>query len=85
MFSALAFYYQDSIIYFPKVLPNYLTPDKNPPGLRYPSEYNIRYEDLKINSSDAVVLHAWLMYTKEPRGKPTVIFFQGNAGSECRL
>ncbi|GLC33820.1 hypothetical protein PLESTB_000508200 [Pleodorina starrii] len=77
---ALLYFFQEKILYVPRV-----------PGLpsgiwKYPNEFHLEYEDVYLTTEDGVKLHAWLLWrrgwTKETiKTRPVVIFFQENAGN----
>ena len=51
-----------------------------------PDEWRLGYEDVWLTTADGVRLHAWLMWPAhwgpaERRSRPTVMFFQENAGN----
>eukprot|EP01056_Protomagalhaensia_sp_Gyna25_P005512 Protomagalhaensia_sp_Gyna_25__5511@NODE_739_length_2717_cov_42_019417_g578_i0_p1_GENE_NODE_739_length_2717_cov_42_019417_g578_i0NODE_739_length_2717_cov_42_019417_g578_i0_p1_ORF_typecomplete_len349_score57_28DUF818/PF05677_12/3e28Hydrolase_4/PF12146_8/1_3e27Peptidase_S9/PF00326_21/1_6e19Abhydrolase_1/PF00561_20/3_2e16DUF1057/PF06342_12/2_3e12Abhydrolase_6/PF12697_7/8_6e13Abhydrolase_2/PF02230_16/2_1e12DLH/PF01738_18/2e12Abhydrolase_3/PF07859_13/2_4e12Peptidase_S15/PF02129_18/7e11Abhydrolase_5/PF len=78
----LLYLFQDRLLFFPKTPAGYDNPSHNPSGLKHPGEYRIPYRDLSItNKEDGIVLHAWFMKQGESESRPTVIFFQGNAGN----
>lgn len=52
----------------------------------YPDAFRLAYEDVWLTTSDGLRLHAWLMWPphwgpEERRRRPTVVFFQENAGN----
>lgn len=52
----------------------------------YPSEFGLEHEDVWLTGADGVRLHAWFMWlqglsAEERRQRPTVVFFQENAGN----
>ena len=51
-----------------------------------PDQWRLGYEDVWLTTADGVRLHAWLMWPEhwgaaERRSRPTVVFFQENAGN----
>lgn len=56
----------------------------NPKGFRSPSEYNLLFDELKIKTSDNIVLFGWLVYSSKENLKEssTIVYFQENAGSK---
>eukprot|EP01054_Gregarina_sp_Poly1_P008766 Gregarina_sp_Poly_1__8765@NODE_525_length_7703_cov_51_704164_g416_i0_p3_GENE_NODE_525_length_7703_cov_51_704164_g416_i0NODE_525_length_7703_cov_51_704164_g416_i0_p3_ORF_typecomplete_len343_score35_94Hydrolase_4/PF12146_8/1_5e28DUF818/PF05677_12/7_8e26Abhydrolase_1/PF00561_20/2_4e19Peptidase_S9/PF00326_21/2_4e17DUF1057/PF06342_12/1_2e13Abhydrolase_6/PF12697_7/4_8e13Abhydrolase_2/PF02230_16/2e12Abhydrolase_3/PF07859_13/6_8e10Abhydrolase_5/PF12695_7/1_2e08Peptidase_S15/PF02129_18/3_3e08DLH/PF01738_ len=78
---ALLYVWQDKLLFFPKVPLGYEDPAKNPEGLKNPGEYGIRYEDVSVESTDGVVVHAWFMKQSDSSARPTLMFLQGNAGN----
>lgn len=56
----------------------------NPSGYKSPLEYNLRFREYTIITSDKIELFGWLVYLNENRLKnaPTVVYFQENAGSK---
>ena len=76
--------YQESLLYQPKVFPQYTRPQDNPPGYRHPAEHGMPYEDVWMDTEDGVRLHAWWVRpdkVEERRARATLIFFHANAGS----
>jgi hypothetical protein len=73
--------HQDSILYHPNAFPQHKTPKDNPEGLRSPQDWGMNYVDVKLKAADGVNLHAWLIIHPQPKNRPTLIYFQGNAGS----
>ena len=76
--------YQESLLYQPKVFPQYTRPQDNPPGYRSPSEQGMPFEDVYMDTSDGLRLHAWWIRPDEPserRQRATVVFFHANAGN----
>ncbi|CAH9098488.1 unnamed protein product [Cuscuta europaea] len=71
---ALLVAFQEKLVYVP-VLPG-LT--KSYPIT--PSRLSLFYEDVWLRSSDGVRLHAWFIKLF-PKGSPTILFFQENAGN----
>ncbi|BDA44881.1 Protein ABHD13 [Coccomyxa sp. Obi] len=76
----LLYSFQERLIYIPKI-----------PGIPndfqyYPNDYGLDYEDVDLTAKDGTKLHAWYLH---PRGwtlatrqqRPTVLFFQENAGN----
>lgn len=52
----------------------------NVEGYRNPLERGINYENVYLWTEDGVKLHAWMM-KQEIKGRPTMLFFHGNAGN----
>lgn len=77
----LLYFWQDKLLFFPRVPVGYEDPTKNPEGLRHPGEYGIPYQNITIASTDGVNLHAWFMKQPTTEASPTLIFLQGNAGN----
>lgn len=76
-------HFQDYLIFLPNAVGNRL-PEANPEGFRHPGEWQVPYEDVYIKSEDDTALHLWLMRPEnlgERRARPTILFFQGNAGN----
>lgn len=76
----LLYFFQEKIIYVPR-LPG--IPNEYP---YLPDAFGLSYEDVEIIAADGVRLHAWLMWAPHldeaaRRARPTVIFFQENAGN----
>ena len=75
--------HQDKILYHPNAFPQFKRPKDNPEGLRNPSEWGMQYEDAEIVTDDKVKIHAWtIVHMENARNRPTIIYFQGNAGSK---
>ena len=52
----------------------------------HPDAFGLAYEDIWLTAADGVRLHAWLMWPphwseEQRRSRPTVMFFQENAGN----
>ena len=76
--------YQESLLYQPKVFPQFTRPEDNPPGYRNPSEQGMPYEDVYMDTPDGVRLHAWWIRPEaasERLQRATLIFFHANAGN----
>lgn len=59
-------------------------PSQNPHKYRNPGEHQVPFENHRIECSDGVFIHSWLMLREEgeqQRKRPTIIFFHGNAGN----
>jgi len=79
--AALLFYNQNRMLYHP-VIPNIpRDPAGNPQNYREPSEWGIAYDNVEVVAADGVRLHCWFMRQEVPRDRPTLIFFQENAGN----
>jgi hypothetical protein len=46
-----------------------------------PEDYQLDYEDIRIDTKDKVKLHAWFIKDKNYDTVPTILFFHGNSGS----
>ena len=58
------------------------TPDQNPQGMRSPSEQGLPYQEVWLQTSDAVRLHAWFIPSpNDSRQAPTLLFAHENAGN----
>lgn len=69
LFLLFLFLGQDSMLYIPG--------DRT---LRMkPSDIGLKYEDVRLETADNVVIHGWLMTVDKPKG--VVIFCHGNAGN----
>ena len=76
--------YQESLLYQPRVFPQYTRPQDNPPGYRNPAEQSMPYEDVYMDTPDGIRLHAWWIRpdnTADRRQRATLIFFHANAGN----
>jgi len=78
---AILWWFQEKLLFHPKVPRGYETPDKNPVGYQTPKQLGMEYEDVYFPTSDGVTIHAWLIKHDAYGSKPTLIFFQGNAGN----
>jgi fermentation-respiration switch protein FrsA (DUF1100 family) len=83
-FAALGFVFllyknQETLLYQPKIHPQYTTPSQNPVGFRNPMEHGMDYEDVYLNTKDGIRLHAWWVPQKTSRKSPTILFFHANA------
>mmetsp|Transcript_17414 Transcript_17414/g.31390 ORF Transcript_17414/g.31390 Transcript_17414/m.31390 type:complete len:386 (+) Transcript_17414:87-1244(+) len=58
---------QETLLYVPCVMPGMQTPDQNPEGLRSPAEKNLVYEDVYMDTTDGVRLHAWFISATPPK------------------
>jgi len=58
---------QETLLYVPCVMPGMQTCDQNPEGLRSPSEKNLVYEDVYMETVDGVQLHAWFISATKPK------------------
>ncbi|KAK9838633.1 hypothetical protein WJX74_000226 [Apatococcus lobatus] len=75
--------FQEKLIYIPKLpgVPNEMA--------AYPDRYHMDYEDVWLTTKDGHKLHAWFMQpkgwggltSKVRRSRPSVLFFQENAGN----
>ena len=76
--------YQESLLYQPRVFPQYTRPEDNPAGYRNPGEQGMPYEDVWLDTEDGCRLHAWWVRPadeSERRRRATLIFFHANAGN----
>lgn len=95
-FAAIAalYIFQDKLLYIPNPPGFPVTPDDNPPGTKSPSEWTVAgkqqkrsddkcidFEDVIIDTADGQKIHAWLLLQEISQGKPTLIYFHGNAGN----
>jgi len=79
--AAFLYVYQNKMIYQPNPMMQMSQyPDGNPNGYRSPADRGIPYQDVYLNSSPGVKIHAWLM-TQTYKSAPTVVFFHANAGN----
>jgi pimeloyl-ACP methyl ester carboxylesterase len=84
-FLGMLYYQQDGLLYacnhpsIPK------RASQNPALFRNPGERGMEYRTLNIRTSDACVLHGWLMTvpggTVKSTKAPTIVYFHGNAGN----
>jgi hypothetical protein len=69
--TALVYFRQASLIYYPDVAGRKLTAS--------PRQIGLAYEDVELLTADGVRLHGWFVPGEDARG--TVLFFHGNAGN----
>ena len=74
------FTFQEKIIYVPRI------PGVASEYIAKPSDYDLDYEDVWIETVDGLKLHAWMMWRKGLRESeigelPLVVFLQENAGN----
>ena len=85
---ASLYYGQENLLYQPRVYPQYIRPQDNPPSYRHPSEHDFgeaSVEDVELITSDQVRVEGWFIRQVRGGDRPTVIFFQGNAASRLNL
>ncbi|KAK9811929.1 hypothetical protein WJX73_000425 [Symbiochloris irregularis] len=77
---ALLYTLQEKLIYVPRLpgLPN--------PYVYTPTRFGLQYEDVHFKAKDGTKLHGWMLYPQDwkrgaMRKRPTVLFFQENAGN----
>ncbi len=70
-FTALIFFTQSSLIYYPNIAGRNLSAT--------PERYRLAYEDVELLTGDGVRLHGWFLPSDNARG--TLLFFHGNAGN----
>ncbi|KAL0234268.1 hypothetical protein PCE1_001305 [Barthelona sp. PCE] len=46
-----------------------------------PSDFGIKYENVRIKTSDGVELDGWFLKQSDTKQRPTILFFHGNAGN----
>lgn len=87
LFLAMAgylYFNQNKMIYIPDVMGNGSRKiSDNPAFYRSPSEHDLLFKELKIKTSDNLILYGWLVYDndKEVKNKSTILFFHENAGN----
>ena len=69
--TALIYFRQSSLIYYPNVAGRNLTAT--------PQQIGLAFEDVELVTEDKVRLHGWFIPSDNARG--TVLFFHGNAGN----
>jgi hypothetical protein len=72
---------QNAMLYHPQVPGLERDPADNPQGYRDPSQHDMLYEDVIVDTEDKVKLHCWWIKQPESIYAPTLIFFQENAGN----
>ena len=77
----LLYFKQDSMLYFPEIGGIPRRPNSNPRRYRSPAEHQIPFEDNRIECSDGVMIHSWLLLREEGEPNstsrvPTIIFFR---------
>lgn len=78
----LLYFFQNNMLYVPNMPSAEMKfPEANPPMLRSPSEHNLDFEDVIINTSDGVKLRGWFIKGDNTKERETIIFFQANAGN----
>ncbi len=50
---------QEMLLYQPRVFPQYATPAQNPESLRSPSEHNLPFDNVYLDTADSERLHCW--------------------------
>eukprot|EP01023_Acetabularia_acetabulum_P031031 TRINITY_DN29219_c0_g4_i1.p1 TRINITY_DN29219_c0_g4~~TRINITY_DN29219_c0_g4_i1.p1 ORF type:complete len:332 (-),score=52.29 TRINITY_DN29219_c0_g4_i1:272-1267(-) len=80
----LIYHFQRKLLYVP------VLPDVPKEYAYYPNQFNLDYEDVHLNTKDGIKLHAWMIKgihsnpgnnSDDKLTKPTVLFFQENAGN----
>jgi len=71
LFSALIYFRQDSLIFYPNFPSRELTST--------PSHIGLSYESISLTTEDSTILHGW--FISHPQEKAVVVFFHGNAGN----
>ena len=72
---------QHRMLYQARAFPQYITPDDNPNSFKHPGEWGIPFETVYLETPDGLKIHAWLLKKPETDQHKTIIYFQGNAGS----
>ena len=84
-FLGMLYLQQDSLLYARKHPQIPRTPQQIPAQFKMssPAQYDLRFQDLKIECPDGVMIHAWLIFQPEENSDsvPTMIYFHGNAGN----
>lgn len=76
--------FQESLLYQPKIFPQFATPEQNPAGYRNPSEQGMSYEDVWLTTPDGLKLHAWYIRpdnVEQRKERNNLLFFHANAGN----
>ncbi len=71
---------QDELIY-PTVVNGFKIPEDNPDPFKSPTQFNLKYKEIKVRTIDNVTLFGWLVYKKDTPNK-TLLYFHENAGSK---
>jgi len=79
--AAILYYNQNSLLYHPVLGDLPRDPASNPQRHREPSEWGMDYENVHVTAADGVRIHSWFIRQDKPRERPTLIFFQENAGN----
>lgn len=76
----LMYFFQEKMVYVPRLpgMPNEF--------VHLPDKFRLEYEDVWLTTADGVSIHAWLLWppgwtAEERKNRPTIIFFQENAGN----
>jgi len=69
--TALVYFRQSSLIYYPNIAGRNLDAS--------PQQIGLAFEDVELLTADKVSLHGWFIPSDNPRG--TLLFFHGNAGN----
>ena len=85
LFLLSLYWYQEKLLYQPKIFPQFAVPSQNPPGYRSPADHDMPFEDVRLTTPDGLRLHAWFVKQStdaDTRKAPTLLFFHANAGSK---
>lgn len=83
-FAAFLYYFQESLLFQPRLYAQYITPQSNPAGYRSPAEHGCPYENAWLYTADGLCLHAWFVRPEnlsQRKSRPTLLFFHANAGN----
>jgi len=75
---------QETVLYVPCVVPGMQTPDQNPEGMRSPADKGLEFEDVNLQTSDGLQIHAWFIPAGDKakaKTAPTILFCHANAGN----
>lgn len=84
---AALWYFQESLLYVPTIrVPGagaIKTPEDNPAGMRSPRDVSMHHEELRLETSDGVRVHAWWLPAPQDAvaTAPTLMFSHENAGN----
>ena len=78
------YFYQSSLLYQPRVYPQFIVPSSNPFPFRSPSDHHLPYENLYLTTPDQIKIHCWFIRPSSLSARfhrPTILFFPANASN----
>ena len=72
---------QDKLLYIPVIPPLEKGMERNPYSYRNPSERNMPYSEVEINTTDNLIIRGWKILQQNSMNCPTFVFFHENAGN----